>query len=81
MEHSGNISIFNFPGILFRNIPQNFIGNIFQIFREHIMAMFYKYSTNIYLSGGMQSQMELGQKKFIKFEIKKGGSKEETSNN
>ena len=29
----------------------------------------------------MQSQLEWGQKKFIKFEMKKGGSKKEASNN
>ena len=29
----------------------------------------------------MRSQLAWGQKKFIKFEMKKGGSKKETSNN
>ena len=41
MEHSGNIPIINIPGILFGNIPQDFRGNFFQIFREYIMGMFY----------------------------------------
>ena len=50
MEQSGNIPIFNIPGTLFRNIPENFIWNIFrniveifhgnvpQIFRKHTFA-------------------------------------------
>ena len=52
MEHSVNSPIFNIPGTLFGNIPRNFIGNFFRIYREYIMGMFYEYSTNIYLPGG-----------------------------
>ena len=46
MEQSGNVPIFNIPGILFRNIPWNLIGNFFPIFWECIMGMFHDYSTN-----------------------------------
>ena len=49
MEHSGNNPIFNIPQTLFSNIPQNFTGNFFWIFREYVMGMFHEYSTNIYL--------------------------------
>ena len=50
LEKSGNIPVFNIPGILFRNIPRNFIGDCFPnileishgkvswIFHEHIFA-------------------------------------------
>ena len=51
MEQPGNIPICNIPGKLFRNIPQNFIGN-FQIYWEYLKGMFHEYSTNIYLPGG-----------------------------
>ena len=53
MEHSGNIPVFNIPGILFGYINPNFIGIFSQIFRKYIMGMFHKYSTNIYLPGGL----------------------------
>ena len=52
MEQSGNIPVFNIPGILFRNIPQNFIGNFYRIYWEYLMGMFHEYSTNVYLPGG-----------------------------
>ena len=51
MEHSGNIPTFNIPGTLFGDIPRNFTGNFFRIFREYIMGMFQEYSTKIYLPG------------------------------
>ena len=35
----------------FGNIPWNFIGNLWQIFREYTMGMFHEYSANIYLPG------------------------------
>ena len=41
-----------FPEHYFGNIPRNFMGNFFGIFRECIMGMFHEYSTNIYLPGG-----------------------------
>ena len=46
MEQLGNILIFNIRWTLFRSIPPNFIGNFFRIFREYVMGMFHKYSTN-----------------------------------
>ena len=46
MEQPGNIPIFNIPGILFGNIPRNFIGNFSQIFWEYIMGMFHEHSKN-----------------------------------
>ena len=54
MEYSGNIPILNIPGTLFGNIPRNFIGKPFRIFREYIMGMFHEYSTNIYFPGGLE---------------------------
>ena len=51
MEQSGNIPIFNIPRTLFRNIPQNFIGNFLlnilgishgnvpRIFHKHVFAL------------------------------------------
>ena len=48
MEQSGDIPIFNIPAVLFRNIPQSFIGIFFQTYWVHLMRMFHKYSTNIY---------------------------------
>ena len=44
MEQSGNIPVFNIPGILFRNIPRNSIGNFFRIYWEYLMGMFHEYS-------------------------------------
>ena len=38
------------------NVPRNFIGTVFRIFREYIMGMFQEYSTNIYLPGGYKSR-------------------------
>ena len=35
------------------NIPRNFIGNFFRIYREHSMGMFHEYSMNIYLPGNL----------------------------
>ena len=55
MEHSGNIPTFNIPRTLFGKIPQNFIGNFLQIFREYIMGMFQEYSINICLVGYIPS--------------------------
>ena len=46
----------------FGNIPRNFIGNFFRIYREYIMGMFHKYYTNIYLPGG-----KLFRKIFVSF--------------
>ena len=43
--------IFNIPGTLFRNIPQNFIGNFLRIYWEYLKGMFDEYFTNIYLPG------------------------------
>ena len=60
MEQSGNIPVFNIPGILFGNIHQNFIGNFFKIFWEYFMGMFHENSTNIYLSG---EEQDVGQDK------------------
>ena len=51
MEQSGSIPIFNIPGTLFRNIPQNFIRNFLLIY-WYLKAMFHEYSTNIYLAVG-----------------------------
>ena len=53
MEQPENIPIFNIPKTLFRNIPRNFIGNFFAIYWEYLMGMFHKYSTNIFLPGGL----------------------------
>ena len=47
MEQSGNILIFNIPGTLFRNIPRNFIMNVFQIYWGYLKAISHEYSTNI----------------------------------
>ena len=46
-EQSGNIPIFNIPGMLFRNILRNSTGNFFRIYWEHLKGMFHEYSTNI----------------------------------
>ena len=61
MEQSGNIPIFNIPGILFRNIPRNFTGNFLQIYWEYLKGMFHEYSVKIYLPGGifLQNQMNV----------------------
>ena len=48
MEHPG---IFLYL-ILFGNISQNVLGNFFQIFRQYVMTLFHKYSTNIYFADG-----------------------------
>ena len=53
MEQSGDIPKFNIPAVLFRNIPQSFIGIFFQTYWVHLMGMFHKYSINIYFSDGL----------------------------
>ena len=57
VEYSWNIQeIFLysiFPEHYFGNIPWNFIGKFFRIYREYIMGMFHEYSANIYLLGGV----------------------------
>ena len=40
MEHSGNIPIFNILETLFGNIPWDFIGNCFRIFREYVIGIY-----------------------------------------
>ena len=51
MEQVGNISVFNIPGTLFRNIPRNFTVNFFRIYWEYLTGKFRDYSTNIYVPG------------------------------
>ena len=45
-----------FPEHSSMNVPRNFVGKVFRIFREYIMGMFHEYSTNIYLPGGYKSR-------------------------
>ena len=67
IEQSGNIPIFNIPKTLFRNIPQNFMGNFFQIFWEYIMGMSHENSTNIYLPGGLA--LDVGSVIYISYQL------------
>ena len=46
MDQLGNIPVLNTPETLFRNIPRNFIWNLFRIYWEYLMGMVHEYSTN-----------------------------------
>ena len=53
------IPIFIIPGALFGNIPRNFIGSIYQIFRKYTMGILHEYFTSIYLPSGKATILQI----------------------